>query len=148
MSEVIDEPGYYYSALPMPHGGTVAATDGGNGYKAVQRKLKVLGDLMVAGCNELESTLRNMRANAERTEKLAAHIAHADLDPKFVEMTNQVAVALGGAAVEVQTLHAAAQEVSDLAHGAKRTHASLYEELDDVRSSRPERTPKPDFFSN
>jgi DNA repair ATPase RecN len=133
---------------PTTGGGAAAQTDGDNRYKAVQQKLKTLGKAMDLAGNELETLLRGMRMNAQRAEGLAVDIANAELDRMFVEMTNQVAVALGGAAVEVQKLHETAQEVSGLAHDTRRTHARLYEALDDIRSSRKERTPKPGFFAH
>jgi DNA repair ATPase RecN len=133
---------------PTTGGGAAAPTDGDNRYKAVQHKLKTLGKAMDMAGTELEALLRGMRMNAQRAEGLAVDIANAELDRKFIEMTNQVAVALGGAAVEVQKLHATAQEVSGLAHDARRTHARLYEGLDTVRSGRKERTPKPGFFAH
>ncbi|MFF4137978.1 conjugal transfer protein TraB [Streptomyces mirabilis] len=114
----------------------------------MQQKLKVLGQAMDLASNELEALLRGMRTNAQRSESLAVDIANAELDRKFIEMTNQVSVALGGAAVEVQKLHATAEEVSGLAHDTRRTHARLYEGLDDIRSSRRERTPRPGFFAH
>ncbi|MFC8645102.1 conjugal transfer protein TraB [[Kitasatospora] papulosa] len=131
-----------------PHtGGPAARTDGDHRYKAVQHKLKTLGTAMDLAGNELEALLRGMRTNAQRAESLAVDIANAELDRKFVEMTGQVSVALGGAAVEVHKLHETAQEVAGLAHDTRRTHARLYEGLDTVRSSRKERTPKPGFFA-
>jgi methyl-accepting chemotaxis protein len=133
---------------PTTGGGAAATTDGDNRYKAVQQKLKTLGTAMDLAGDELEQLLRRMRLNAQRTEGLAVDIANAELDRKFIEMTNQVAVALGGAATEVQKLHETAQEVSGLATAARRTHAWLYEGLDTVRSGRRERTPKPGFFAH
>ncbi|MFE3074170.1 conjugal transfer protein TraB [Streptomyces sp. NPDC059247] len=129
--------------------GTFAVrTDGDNRYKAVQRKLKELSTAMDLASSDLELLLHAMRTNARRTEGLAVDIANAELDRRFIEMTNQVSVALGGAAAEVQTLHETAQEICGLAHDARRTHARLYEALDDIRSSRKERTPKPGFFAH
>ncbi|MFF9497232.1 conjugal transfer protein TraB [Streptomyces flaveolus] len=129
-------------------GGAAAQTDGANHFKAVQQKLKTLGRAMDLASNELETLLRGMRVNAQRAEGLAVDIANAELDPKFVEMTNQVSVALGGAAVEVRKVHESAEEVSGLAHDAWRMHARLYEGLDTIRSGRKERTPKPGFFAH
>ncbi|RPK32241.1 hypothetical protein EES39_39075 [Streptomyces sp. ADI92-24] len=129
-------------------GRAAAQTDGDNRYKALQQKLKTLGTAMDLASTELETLLRGMRTNAQRSEGLAVDIANAELDKKFVEMTNQVSVALGGAAIEVKKLHETAQEVSGLAHDTRATHARLYEGLDDVRSSRTERTPKPGFFAH
>jgi hypothetical protein len=98
--------------------------------------------------SELEQLLRGMRMNAQYAESLASAIANAELDRKFIEMTNQVSVALNGAAVEVKRLHETAQDVSSRAHAARRRHARLYEGLDTVRSGRKERTPKPGFFAH
>ncbi|MFD7001717.1 conjugal transfer protein TraB [Streptomyces mirabilis] len=140
-------PGYWI-ASPTGGGNAVSPTDGANHFKAVQQKLKKLNMAMDLASNELEALLRGMRTNAQRAEGLAVDIANAELDRRFIEMTNQVSVALGGAAVEVRKLHETAQEVSGLAHDARRTHARLYEGLDDIRSSRKERTPKPGFFAH
>ncbi|MGW4597016.1 conjugal transfer protein TraB [Streptomyces sp. NPDC004457] len=132
---------------PTTGGGAAATTDGDNRYKAVQHKLKTLGQALDMASSELEQLLRGMRMNARSAGDLAVDIANAELDRKFIEMTLQVATALGGAAVEVNKLHQTAQDVSGLAHDARRTHARLYEALDTIRSSRKERTPKPGFFA-
>ncbi|MGW4506875.1 conjugal transfer protein TraB [Streptomyces sp. NPDC004436] len=136
------------SDLAPTTGGAAARTDADNRYKAVQHKLKTFATAMDLAGTELEQLLLGMRRNAQRAEGLAVDIANAELDRKFIEMTQQVAVALGGAATEVQKLHETAQEVSGLATGARRTHARLYEGLDTIRSGRPERTPKPGFFAH
>ncbi|MCX5097723.1 conjugal transfer protein TraB [Streptomyces sp. NBC_00365] len=133
---------------PRTGGGAAAPTDGDNRYKAVQTKLKTLGTAMDMAVGELEALQRRMNSNADRALGLAVDIANAELDRKFVQMTNQVSVALGGAAVEVRKLHETAQEVSGLTDDARRRHAQLYEGLDDIRSSRRERTPKPGFFAH
>ncbi|GAA2733383.1 conjugal transfer protein TraB [Streptomyces nogalater] len=136
------------SSLTPRTSGAAAPTDGDNRYKAVQGKLKKLSKSMDMAGTELEALLRGMRTNAYRAENLAVAIANAELDVKFIEMTNQVSVALGGAAAEVQKLQQAAEEVSGMAHAARRRHARLYQALDDIRSSRRERTPKPGFFAH
>ncbi|WP_331743039.1 conjugal transfer protein TraB (plasmid) [Streptomyces sp. NBC_00868] len=127
------------SAAPAP-------ADGDNRYKAVQAKLNKLGKAMSDATLELEGLRRSMQANAKNTEGVAGDIENADLDAKFVEVTNLVAVALGGAAVQVKKLCDTAQETCDLTHETKRTHSKLYGALDDIRSNRPEKTPKPGFF--
>ncbi|MBG7704650.1 conjugal transfer protein TraB [Streptomyces sp. MC1] len=132
---------------PTTGGGAAATTDGDNRYKAVQHKLKTLGQALDMASSELEQLLRGMRMNARSAGDLAVDIANAELDRQFIEMTLQVATALGGAAVEVNKLHQTAQDVSGLAHDARRTHARLYEALDTIRSGRKERTPKPGFFA-
>ncbi|GAA1552814.1 conjugal transfer protein TraB [Streptomyces globosus] len=135
------------SNLVRRPGGAAAPTDGDNRYKAVQHKLKTLGQALDMATAELEALQLGMRKNADDAYFLAVDIDNAELDRKFVEMTNQVSVALRGAAVEARKLHETAEEVAGDAHAARRTHARLYERLDDIRSSRPERTPKPGFLT-
>lgn len=136
------------SSLTPRTGGTAAPTDGDNRYKSVQDKLKKLGKAMDTADAELQALLRGMRTNAQRAEELTVAIANAELDVKFVAMTHEVSVALGGAAAEVHKLQQAAEEVSGMAHAARRRHARLYQALDDIRSTRKERTPKPGFFAH
>ncbi|MFC8454213.1 conjugal transfer protein TraB [Kitasatospora sp. NPDC057223] len=132
-------------ARPAP---VLAPTDGDNGYRAVQHKLKTLGEAMDSATTELEMLQRRIRSNADRATELAEQIAQAELDTKFVEMTNLVALALGGAGIETGKLHATAQEVAALAHETRTVHSKLYSGLDEVRSGRRERTPKPGFFAH
>lgn len=133
---------------PRNSGGAPAPADDDNRYKAVQAKLKKLATAMDDATLELESLRRSMQANATRTEGVARDIAAADLDAKFVELTNNVAVALGGAAVQVRDLHDTAQETADLTHETKRSHSKLYGALDDIRSNRRAKTPRPGFFNS
>ncbi|MEU5583029.1 conjugal transfer protein TraB [Streptomyces huasconensis] len=135
------------SALtPRSHTVPVVA-DNDNRYKAVQAKLTKLGAAMDDATVELESLRRSMQANASQTECLAHDIEDADLDPKFVALTADVATALAGAAKEVRKLCGVANETTDLAYKTRRTHAKLYRALDDIRSNRREKTPKPGFFN-
>ncbi|MEU8892936.1 conjugal transfer protein TraB [Streptomyces sp. NPDC048442] len=129
-----------------PGGEAPALADDDNRYKAVQNKLDKLGKAMDDATLELESLRRSMYANATRTEDVARDIENAGLDGQFVEVTNLVAVALGGAAVEVKRLHDTAQETAGLTHKTKSTHSKLYGALDDIRSNRREKTPRPGFF--
>ncbi|MFJ4007740.1 conjugal transfer protein TraB [Streptomyces sp. NPDC090023] len=128
-------------------GAAPAPADGDNRYKAVQAKLHRLGTAMDDAVLELESLQRSMQANATHTHDVARDIANADLDPRFVELTNNVSVALGGAAVQVRNLANTAQETADLTYETKRTHSTLYGALDDIRSNRRWKTPKPAFFN-
>ncbi|WP_331718434.1 conjugal transfer protein TraB [Streptomyces sp. NBC_00624] len=132
--------------VPRSAGAAPAPADGDNRYKAVQTKLHKLGAALDDATLELEGLRRSMQSNASRSEDAARDIEAAELDAKFVEVTNLVSVALGGAAVEVRKMHGTAQETADLAHEAKRTHSKLYGALDDIRSNRREKTPRPAFF--
>ncbi|MEU8851982.1 conjugal transfer protein TraB [Streptomyces sp. NPDC048564] len=129
------------SAAPAP-------SDDDNRYKAVQAKLLRLGQAMDDATLDLESLRRSMYANASRTEDVARDIADAGLDVKYVELTNLVAVALGGAAIEVRKLADTAEETADFTHQTRRTHSTLYGALDDIRSNRREKTPRPGFFNS
>ncbi|MFD5891113.1 conjugal transfer protein TraB [Streptomyces sp. NPDC060334] len=136
------------SDLTLGGAGMAAApADGGNRYKSVQSKLEKLGKAMDDAGLELEALRRSMKGNAAHTHDVAGDIENADLDAKFVVMTNLVSVALGGAAVEVKRLCDSAQETADRTWEAKRTHSRLYGALDDIRSNRPEKTPRPGFFN-
>ncbi|MFC4506129.1 MULTISPECIES: conjugal transfer protein TraB [Streptomyces] len=128
-------------ASPVP-----APADDDNRYKAVQAKLMTLGSALDDAGLELESLVRSVKANAERAQDVARDIATAGLDAKFVDLTSNVSVALGGAAVQVKKLADTAQETADLTHRSRRTHSKLYGALDDLRSNRREKTPKPGFF--
>ncbi|WP_432154748.1 conjugal transfer protein TraB [Streptomyces tricolor] len=124
-----------------------AVADDDNRYKAVQAKLDKLGKAMDDAGLELEALQRSMQKNGNDAGDMAQDIAHADLDPKFVALTHNVETALVGAAREVRKLCDTAQETTSLTHQTRRTHAKLYGALDDIRSNRREKTPKPGFFN-
>ncbi|MFF4874073.1 conjugal transfer protein TraB [Streptomyces sp. NPDC000961] len=130
-----------------PNGTAPAVADGDNRYKAVQAKLDALGRALDDAGLGLEELMRSARRNAKRAEDVARDIDNAGLDAKFVELTSNVAVALGGAGVQVKKLSDTAQETADLTHQTRRIHARLYGALDDIRSGRREKTPRPGFFN-
>ncbi|MEG8280969.1 conjugal transfer protein TraB [Streptomyces sp. AHA2] len=123
-----------------------AVADDDNRYKAVQAKLDKLGKALDDATLDLLGLWRSMQENAKHTDGVATDIENADLDPKFVGLTANVATALDGAAREVRKLSDTAQETVDLTHETRRTHAKLYGALDDIRSNRREKTPRPGFF--
>ncbi|MFD6826833.1 conjugal transfer protein TraB [Streptomyces sp. NPDC060085] len=136
------------SDLAPRQGGAAPAVAGGdNRYKAVQGKLDTLGRALDDAGLGLEELVRSIRHNGMRAQNAARDVDNAGLDPKFVELTSNVAVALGGAGVQVKKLYETAQETADLTHEAKRTHSTLYGALDDIRSGRREKTPRPGFFN-
>ncbi|MFF7189646.1 conjugal transfer protein TraB [Streptomyces sp. NPDC008222] len=128
------------SPVPVP-------ADDDNRYKAVQAKLKTLASALDDAGLELEALVRSVKANAQRAQDVARDIGTAGLDAKFVELTSNVSVALGGAAVQVKKLSDTAQETADLTHQTRRKHSTLYGALDEIRSNRREKTPKPGFFN-
>ncbi|MCL7430132.1 conjugal transfer protein TraB [Streptomyces sp. YS415] len=121
--------------------------DDDNRYKAVQAKLDKLGKAMDDAALELEDLHRSMERNAGHTEDVTTDIENAGLDAKFVRLTVNVALALVGASREVRKLSDTAQETADLTHETRRAHAKLYGALDDIRSKRREKTPRPGFFN-
>lgn len=130
---------------------TAPVADDDNTYKAVQAKLAKLADAMDSATAGLGHIHTSMRSNADQAHTLADHIANAGLDPMFVELTQQVAHALGGAATGIQKLTATAQDTATDAHDTQATHARLYGALDEVRSSSGRnriKTPKPGFLVN
>ncbi|MEU8550528.1 conjugal transfer protein TraB [Streptomyces roseoverticillatus] len=133
--------------VPRTSSAAPALADDDNRYKAVQAKLGKLTQALDDADNELEELRRSMKATAARAQGVAGDIENADLDAKFVSVTDDVALALGGAVAEVKDLCTTAQEVATLAHQAKGTHAKLYGGLDDIRSNRREKTPRPGFFN-
>ncbi|GAB1340855.1 conjugal transfer protein TraB [Streptomyces sp. E-15] len=132
---------------PRPSGAAPAVADGDNRYKAVQAKLDALGRALDDAGLGLEELVRSVRKNAKRAEDAARDVDNAELDPKFVELTSNVGVALGGAGVQVKKLSETAQETADLTYETKRTHSRLYGALDDIRSNRREKTPRAGFFN-
>ncbi|MDV9188186.1 conjugal transfer protein TraB [Streptomyces sp. SR27] len=117
-----------------------------NGYKDVQAKLTRLTKALDDKAVELEVLRRGMQANAMKAEDTAKAIEDADLDPRFVEATFAVSSALGGAAVQLRHLIEDAAEGASHSRVVQRTHARFYSGLDEVRSNRPEKTPKPGFL--
>ncbi|MFE3685381.1 conjugal transfer protein TraB [Streptomyces sp. NPDC059095] len=132
---------------PRPSSAAPAVADGDNRYKAVQAKLDALGRALDDAGLGLEELVRSIRKNAKRAEDAARDVDNAELDPRFVELTSNVGIALGGAGVQVKKLYETAQETADLTHDTKRTHSKLYGALDDIRSNRREKTPRPGFFN-
>ncbi|MFJ3817787.1 conjugal transfer protein TraB [Streptomyces sp. NPDC090056] len=118
-----------------------------NTYKATQSKLKKLTKALDDVAAELEDLRRREHANAEKAEDAAQAIENADLDPRFVDLTYAVSTALGSAAVQVRHLAEDAADGSAHALKVQRSHARLYGRLDEVRSGRREKTPKPGFLA-
>lgn len=126
---------------------TPAKAGGENRYKAIQAKLAKFGKSLDDAMAELAADRQAMKTNGSRAQDTALAIAHADLDKKFVHLTNTVSAALGGAVIQGRNVHEATQEASGLTHAAKKRHAHLYGRLDEVRE-RPESTPRPGFWAS
>ncbi|MFB7030965.1 MULTISPECIES: conjugal transfer protein TraB [unclassified Streptomyces] len=119
-----------------------------NSYKATQSKLKKLTKALDDVAVELEALRRREHTNAQKAGDAAEAIENAHLDPRFVDLTYAVATALGGAAVQVRHLVEDAADGSAHALKVQRSHARLYGRLDEVRSGRSEKTPKPGFLAD
>ncbi|SEF19004.1 conjugal transfer protein TraB [Streptomyces sp. Ag109_O5-10] len=133
-------PGSSTSAAPAP-------ADDDNRYKAVQAKLGALAAALDCAGSDLETLVRSIKENAQFAEDIAADIANAGLDPTHVDLASNVGAALGGAGQQVHKLQSTAQETADLAYSARSTHSKLYAGLDELRSNRREKTPRPGFFN-
>ncbi|MFK0112514.1 conjugal transfer protein TraB [Streptomyces sp. NPDC091217] len=127
------------STAPVP-------ADDDNRYKAVQAKLGALARALDDAGGDLESLVRSVQQNSKEALDVAQDIANAELDPAHVELASNVGVALGGASRQVRKLQDTAQETADLTYQTRDTHSKLYAGLDELRSNRRERTPKPGFF--
>ncbi|MFJ6250643.1 MULTISPECIES: conjugal transfer protein TraB [unclassified Streptomyces] len=119
-----------------------------NSYKDVQAKLKKLTKALEDKAVELEDLRRGMQSNATRAEDVAKAIENAELDPRFVDLTYVVATALGGTAAQLRHLIEDAAEGASHSQVVQRAHARLYGRLDEVRSGRREKTPKPGFLAD
>ncbi|PRH77774.1 hypothetical protein C6N75_18490 [Streptomyces solincola] len=93
--------------------------------------------------------LRRIMANtAVRVDQVADAIADADVDQQFVGLTQQVAEALGSAVHHTRNLSEAGGEAAAQTAATRRMHASMYGALDQVRTGRKHKTPKPGFFAD
>ncbi|MFE0457773.1 conjugal transfer protein TraB [Kitasatospora sp. NPDC058965] len=120
--------------------------DGDHHYEAVQHKLDLVVKAFATAVDRLEGLDKRARATAKDATSLAADIADAQLDEKFVEDTQEVSTAQTEAAKAVRAMLRAAQEAEKSAHAVKRAHARHYRALHRVRKGRRWRTPKPGFF--
>ncbi|MFF8513237.1 conjugal transfer protein TraB [Streptomyces sp. NPDC015492] len=119
-----------------------------NSYKDIQAKLNKLSKALDDKAVELEGLQRRMKANATRAADTAQAIENAELDARFVEMTSAVSTALGGAAVQIRHLNEDAAASAAHSRVLQRSHARLYGRLDEIRSGRSEKTPKPGFLAD
>ncbi|MER8233186.1 conjugal transfer protein TraB [Streptomyces sp. NPDC094049] len=117
-----------------------------NGYPAVQAKLKKLAGALDDKAVELQGLQRAVKTNAQRAEDTARAIEDSDLDLRFVDLTFQVSIALNGAAVQLRHLVQNASTGAVHSRLVQGSHAQSYGRLDEVRSGRSEKTPKPGFF--
>ncbi|MGW4694732.1 conjugal transfer protein TraB [Kitasatospora cineracea] len=122
------------------------ADDGSSGYEAVQHTLKVFSQAMQQAVKDLEGLDKKARRSADEASALAGHLADADVDDQFVDMTVDVAKEQERAAKAVHQMLEAAQQAASAALAVQRVHARMYGPLDRVRRGRRHRTPKPGFF--
>jgi len=121
---------------------------GDHGYEATQAMLRRFEHRMGALQGELDALQRRQRANALLASNTADQVAHAELDPKHVELTRQVASALNGANAGVRRLAEVVQGMVGRIGRTKALHRRLYAGLHRIRSNRPERAPKPGFLTH
>ncbi|WP_326581714.1 conjugal transfer protein TraB (plasmid) [Actinacidiphila glaucinigra] len=134
-----NEPATQGSKSPAP-------ADGDNRYQAVQQKLIAAGQAMDDAVAGLHALSTSMGERAGRAQGVAAHIGHAELGTRFIDLVNTVSVSQGGAAVDSAKMRDSAQEFGGKVRDTQRTHSRLYGALDDIRSTRRDPTPRPGFF--
>lgn len=122
-------------------------SDGDHSFTALQKKLAALHRLLDDAAEQLGMLKHDVGAHAKVLTATADAVAHAELDAKFADMTGDVAAAFAAGVQGAQRLEARSQETADAVNAAKRTHARLYGGLDEIRTSRRERTPKPGFLT-
>ncbi|MYX48646.1 conjugal transfer protein TraB [Streptomyces sp. SID8385] len=118
-----------------------------NRYAAVQQRLKDLAATMDAVSASLLHSAKRMKQNGEEAASTADAIARADLDGAFVELTEETSSALATAHKAMKKTARSSQSLAVKAHQAQTLHQRMYQPLDEVRSGRRHRTPKPGFFS-
>ncbi|MFD9057545.1 conjugal transfer protein TraB [Streptomyces albidoflavus] len=118
-----------------------------NRYAAVQQRLKDLAATMDAISDSLLHSAKRMKENSEEAASTAAAIARADLDGVFVDLTEETSSALATAHKAMKKTARSSQSLAVKAHQAQTLHQRMYQPLDQVRSGRRHRTPKPGFFS-
>ncbi|MFB8415333.1 conjugal transfer protein TraB [Streptomyces albidoflavus] len=126
--------------------GTSAVWDD-NRYAAVQQRLKDLAATMDAISASLLHSAKRMKENSEEAASTAAAIARADLDGVFIDLTEETGSALATAHKAMKKAARSSQSLAVKAHQAQTDHQRMYQPLDQVRSGRRYRTPKPGFFN-
>lgn len=135
------------SELAIPQNKALAgAGDGENGFNGLQRKLDALTMILDAAHGDLEYLVERASTNANTASAKAVLLEAADGDPRYVEMTGDVATALVGATKAAVGLRDFGGEMAAKAATTARTHQQKYDGLHDVRSRRRTKTPKPGFF--
>ncbi|GAA3384469.1 conjugal transfer protein TraB [Streptomyces racemochromogenes] len=125
----------------------IALTSDQNNYRAVQRKLHIFTQAMDAASSELSVVVRRMYQHAKTVSATADQLGDADGDEKYVDLTNLVAQALTEAAVATARTRNAAMEAAEASKAARESHRNKYAALDDVRTTRTTKTPKPGFWA-
>jgi myosin-crossreactive antigen len=124
----------------------LAKTSGGNDYAGLQRKLTAFATALDAAAEALTGIHQRMTTNASLAQETAQQLGEAHGDAKYVELTSNVSVLLGGAAVQARRTQAAAEEAASASREAAAAHKKKYGGLDGIRRSRTTKTPKPGFF--
>ncbi|MYW06035.1 conjugal transfer protein TraB [Streptomyces sp. SID3343] len=124
------------------------ASDAAAGYRELQKNLSTLERSMNRVTGDIEQLMRRTVATAAEAADLADAIEHAGLDGAHVELTRLVEEALRSAAPAVNALDDAAGDVTQGTRTTRAAHQALYGVLDEIRTTRRERTPKPGFFAN
>lgn len=121
-------------------------TDGDYTYNGVQTKLRNFAQAMDTALAILDERRSRMRLNAAKALLLSGFIHNADVDTQFIALTIAAGENLGDADRDMSALREFAQDAGEQARAIRRRHRRLYGPIDEVRSGRTIKTPKPSFF--
>ncbi|WP_327419658.1 conjugal transfer protein TraB [Streptomyces sp. NBC_01233] len=125
----------------------IARPSGDNSYAGLQRKLKTFAVALETASEALGKIQKDMRDHASLATATATQLGEAGGDERYVDLTDTVATLLGEAATQTQRTKSAADTGAAAARAAADTHRAKYGALDEIRTSRTTKTPKPGFFS-
>ena len=126
--------------------GAPASAGGQSKYRATQQKLKAITQDMDQFKRLMEQLQQRIEAAAERAKSASARAHDSEFDAIPVGLATAVAIALRGMGQDAGIIVQMSGKVTGKADEAQRTHQRLYERLDNVRSRRTARTPKPGAF--
>ncbi|MFH8620135.1 hypothetical protein ACH4E8_34345 [Streptomyces sp. NPDC017979] len=115
-------------------------------YTTLQRTLRTIAAAMENACDALADVQAVMKGNALFAAETAGLLDDADGDARYVEMTSAISTLLWGVVIDTRQTRDAAADVGSTAQEAAARHKSKYGPLDELRTTRSTKTPKPGFF--
>ncbi|MFZ3476092.1 hypothetical protein ACODT4_44685 [Streptomyces sp. 2.9] len=125
----------------------IARPSSNNSYAGLQHKMKALALALETASDALSKIRLDMKDHAALATATATELGEADGDGKYVDLTDRVATLLGEAATQVRRTQSAADDGAAAARAVAGAHRAKYGALDEIRTSRTTKTPKPGFFA-